>query len=181
MVRPWNKFPREVVDVSSQFWGIVEGQVGWHPEKPDLVSDIPVHGGEVETRWSLRSLPIYPYYDSVNMCLKITWKFRVHHEKGMQKMCTFWRYFHNNSYKSRVKKHEAKQWYSFVFPYIFQYHTASLWQRAGTVFKLLSLHDSSSSGRTWMRTDACKKCKERKCMQGKVSKCFCAHPGLVMC
>jgi len=35
----------------------VQGQVGWSPEQPGLVEDVPAHGRGIGTRLSLRSLP----------------------------------------------------------------------------------------------------------------------------
>lgn len=35
----------------------LQGQVGWNPERPDLVGVIPVHGKRFGTRWSVRSFP----------------------------------------------------------------------------------------------------------------------------
>jgi len=48
--------------------GSGQGQVGWSSEQPGLVEDVPAHGREVGTRWSLRSPPtqaILRFYDSM--------------------------------------------------------------------------------------------------------------------
>jgi len=49
VVRHWNRFPREAVDV--------QGQVGLGFEQPGVVEAVPGYGRRVGTRWSLRSLP----------------------------------------------------------------------------------------------------------------------------
>ena len=48
--------------------GSVQDQAEWSSEQPGLVEDVPAHGREVGTRWSLRSLPtltILWFYDSM--------------------------------------------------------------------------------------------------------------------
>lgn len=43
--------------VQRSIFGGVQGQAGQVPRQPDLVGNIPAHGGGRGTTWSLRSLP----------------------------------------------------------------------------------------------------------------------------
>jgi len=67
MVRHW--WPIRVADAPS-----LEAIKAWGLEEPGLVGGVPAHSRGVGTRWSLRSLPIKPFYDSMIGCLHVLWQ-----------------------------------------------------------------------------------------------------------